>query len=1061
MNRVLSGIIRLEWRYQVRQLTFAVAALGFTGWAFALIGTGYGPENAAVNSPHVIMQSMGLLTLPVIFLVTITCTGAALRDVEYGMAELVWSTPAGRLNYLAGRFGGAMLGALTVLAFASVGLALAPHLLPVPAARMGAPGILPYLWAFVLIAVPGTLLFGSIIFAVAALTRSAVASYVGGVALYALYFVTALLVDSPLMADAAQATPEALARAAILDPLGLSAFFEQTRYWDSTARNTQMLSLSGHLLWNRLLWLSVTVATLLLVVWRFSFRLPSPRAGREPRRLAQALGALRAHAPYAALVALWIFLAGMELWTGSRNAEYHTALYPTTGFLLNAMLQPLAMFGTLVVLWFTADLVWRDRATRMADIVDATPASSVRFYLRRLATLAAVIGGLVALTIVVGLSVQLVRDYRPLELGLWTSLFVVAGVPLLLLAVLALLIQALSPNRWVGLLLSLALVIGFAQAGNSAVLSHPMLRYGSAPALKWSDMNGYGAALTSWSWFMAAWTAGALVLAVVTIGLWPRGRATLRARGRRMARTLGPAGRLAGAAASLAFVALAGTVWYRTTAGNRYETADERTQWKASYERTWRRTASAPTPVIVAVTTAVDLYPREQRYTMRGMATLANVTGRPIDTVYVVTRRDIDTRNLALAGANRVAFDSVYGVSTFVLARSLAPDERAELAFDLEFTDAGLRADGYDNTIVPNGSFIMSSQVLPSVGYRASYEVRSKTRRRELGLAAASAIGALDTTGLSRAARNEAWATLDATISTEPDQQVVASGDLVRQWEAGGRRYFRYVMDRPMTGRFGFASARYRVERVRHGDVDVELYYHPAHGANIPAMRAAATRSLDYFSRVFGPYQYPVLRIAEVPSYLDAGALALPGVIYFVENRGYLTDIRDSTRFDIITRRMAHEVSHQWWGHQLSPADVEGATMLVETLAKYSEQLVLRERRGAPALVPLLQVDEDRYRQGAAEEVDEEPGLYRVADQDYIYYGKGGVVMHQLEDSLGEAALTHALTTLLQQHGGAVAPPATTLDLLGILHAQMPASKRAFIDRSLKEAGLITMSGSR
>lgn len=101
--------------------------------------------------------------------------------------------------------------------------------------------------------------------------------------------------------------------------------------------------------------------------------------------------------------------------------------------------------------------------------------------------------------------------------------------------------------------------------------------------------------------------------------------------------------------------------------------------------------------------------------------------------------------------------------------------------------------------------------------------------------------------------------------------------------------------------------------------------------------------------------------------------MAFPGAIYFVENRGDLTDIRDSTRFDIITRRMAHEVSHQWWGHQLSPSDVEGATMLVETLAKYSEQLVLRDRRGAPALEPLLQVDEDRYRQGAAEDVDEEP----------------------------------------------------------------------------------------
>ena len=98
MSSVFLGILRMEWRYQVRQLAFPLAVIGFAGWAAALIGTGYGPDNAAVNSPYVIMQSMGLVTLPVIFLLTITCTSAALRDVEYRMAELVWSTPAGRLK---------------------------------------------------------------------------------------------------------------------------------------------------------------------------------------------------------------------------------------------------------------------------------------------------------------------------------------------------------------------------------------------------------------------------------------------------------------------------------------------------------------------------------------------------------------------------------------------------------------------------------------------------------------------------------------------------------------------------------------------------------------------------------------------------------------------------------------------------------------------------------------------------------------------------------------------------------------------------------------------------
>lgn len=1066
MNSAFLAILRMEWRYQVRQLAFPLAAIGFAGWAVALIGTGYGPDNAAVNSPYVIMQSMGIVTLPVIFLLTITCTSAALRDVEYRMAELVWSTPAGRLNYLAGRFGGAMLAALTALAAATVMLAIAPHFMSLPPERVIATRPIAYLWAFVLIAVPGTLLFGSIIFAVAALTRSSVASYVTGVALYGLYFVTALLVDSPLMANAGPVTPEAMARAAILDPLGLSAFFEQTRYWGAAERNTRMIALTGNLVWNRVVWAVVAFTAMGIVARRFSFAVKSERTERtdhrplrlfRPLRPSPEFRLLTRNLAFAALLAMWAFVIGMEMATSFTHAEYFTSLYPTTGFLVNVSLLPLSLFGTLALTWFAAEVTWRARTAGMADILDATPASPWRFHLGRLGALAMLIVVLVAMTIAVGIAIQLARGYTTVELPLWLSLFPLAGLPLLLVAVLALFIQSLSPNRWVGLTVSLAVIVGLSEARDFAALSHPILRYGATPPLEWSDMNGYGAALGSWAWFMAAWALAAVALTLVTIGAWPRGHATLSQRVRRFSPTLGRTGQLALGGAAALFIAVAGSIWHRTTVTNRLETSDQLAAWKAGYEKAWRHTEFEATPVVTALEANLDLYPGARRYAMRGTLTLANRTTSPIDTIRVVTRRDIAVHSLGIAGARQLAFDSAYRVGTWVMDLPLAPGATVPLAFDLAFSDGGISADGFDNTIVGNGSFVMSHQVVPSVGYRASYELQSQAGRRQYGLPAASAITPLDTSGATRAPRHEEWLTLDITVSTDDDQHVVASGNLVREWQSGGRRYFHYVTPEPVTGRFGFASARYQVARARAGDIDVELFFDPKHRVNVPAMLEAATRSLNYFGKAFGHYQFPVLRIAEVPSYLGAGALALPGAIYFVEDRGFMTDARDSTRFDLITRRVAHEVAHQWWGHQLSPAHAEGATMLVETLAKYSEQLVLRDRRGEQMLEPLLQVDEDRYRRGAADDLADEPGLYRVADQDYIYYGKGGVVMHQFTDSLGEAALNGSLRTMLERFAGPRTPPPTTLDLLDILHADTPAAQHGFIDRSLKEAGLLTL----
>jgi len=129
-----------------------------------------------------------------------------------------------------------------------------------------------YGWALLVLALPNLVIATAIVFAVAATTRSTLATWVGGVLVYALYFVTAMLVDSPLMAGTSPPTAEALARAAILDPFGLSAFFEQTRYWTPTERNSRLLSLTGHFLWNRVLWLAVASGIFALIARRFRLR---------------------------------------------------------------------------------------------------------------------------------------------------------------------------------------------------------------------------------------------------------------------------------------------------------------------------------------------------------------------------------------------------------------------------------------------------------------------------------------------------------------------------------------------------------------------------------------------------------------------------------------------------------------------------------------------------------------------------------------------------------------------------------------------------------------------
>jgi aminopeptidase N len=308
----------------------------------------------------------------------------------------------------------------------------------------------------------------------------------------------------------------------------------------------------------------------------------------------------------------------------------------------------------------------------------------------------------------------------------------------------------------------------------------------------------------------------------------------------------------------------------------------------------------------------------------------------------------------------------------------------------------------------------------------------------------------------SRDELRDEWLTVDATVSTSEDQIAVGPGDLVREWRQDGRRFFQYRTAQPSTPVFGFASGRYEVRRVNHRGVAVEVYHHPAHGYNVEKMLATTTRSLDMFGERFGPYPHRHLRIVELPGHWGFGAYALPGMIVWPEDRGFLTDDRRGGEVDLITRRLAHEVSHQWWGHQLYPARVEGGTMLVETLAKYSELLVLEATKGRGSLPPLLRFEREVYLLSRANTPFPEPPLMRVVDLEHVYYSKGSIVMDAMRDLIGEDALNRALRRLLGEHGAA-APPATTPDLLAALRAEAAPEHHALIDEWVREVSFVDL----
>ncbi|MFY1831528.1 M1 family aminopeptidase [Myxococcus fulvus] len=1078
---MLGGILHFEWRHQTRQAVFPAAAAVFIALAFLFVSTGYGGDNLHVNSPYSVAQSLGLLSLTSLFVLGLFCANTVQRDAEHGMTELIYTTSVRKRDYLLGRFLGATLATLAVFGVATLALMAAPFLVTLAPERVGPVGVGRYLWPLVVLVLPNIVFAASLLFAVSALSRSTLATYVGGILVYAVYVVGSMWADSPLMAGTSPQTPEALARAAVLDPFGLSAFFEQTRYWTEAERNTRLFALEGHLLWNRLLWLGVSACVLGWVHARFSFRRSAvkrrPDASLDeahrgtpsvyrpvpvdaaPRwaALASATRLELRHVlgswPFLALLVLWLFIVCMEIVTGAGRGEYGTRRIPTTGRVVEHIWTPLSQLGTLVLIYFGAELAWRERMARFDALLDATPVSSAVFVVSKLLALVALVGVLTGAPILLGMGFQLSRGMTALEPGLYLSSFYFAGLPLVLFAVAVLFLQALSPHRYVGMVLSLALAIVSSQ-GAGWGLEHPLTRFAAAPGVVHTDLNGLGPMAGSFTAFMAYWSAFACVLALVTWGLWRRGLGfSLLARLRSLPARWGRGGWLAAGVAGAVVVLVGGVILHDTVLQGTYESRDASRDWKEAYERTYKVQQALPVPSITALTAKVDLFPREARYRVTGNYRLENRTREPIDTLWVAVPRSARPVSLALRGAEQVSHDERFGMVRFALSPALPPGGVSELSFDITREEQGVRATDFELALVENGTFLRNTEVFPSLGYRRTYELGNAAERRARGLPEQPRLPTLDESGAVPPPVDQGWHTLDLTVSTDGDQTAIAPGALRREWTEAGRRSFHFVEARPMTPMFAIVSARYAVERTRHQGVDVEVYYHPSHPYNVKAIQAAMTRSLDDFGARFQRYPDAQLRVVEIPSYWDFGALAMRQVIYFVEDRGFLTDMgREDDAVDLVTRRTAHEVAHQWWGHLLDPAPVEGATMLVESLTKYSEQRVLAGQHGERSLLPVLAFDRDRYLSGRGEEAEAEPPLYKGAGQSYLYYGKGALVMNALRDLLGEAKLDAALRHLLASQ--ARENTLTTLDLLAALYTQASAEQRVLVDQWMKEVVL-------
>lgn len=759
-----------------------------------------------------------------------------------------------------------------------------------------------------------------------------------------------------------------------LDPSAFTILSAMWRTWTPAQKNALLVPLTRELLVNRVVWMSIASALVAITHARFRFGV----VGLGLRRSRFAL------APLARLLALPLLAAALVIAGGElMEAGLGTPSIPATARVLplfgNVMVT--LAIGVLTTL-YAGELVWKERDLRMDALVDVTPIRDRAAFFAKLRSLVLVLAAVQFTLLASGIVMQALQGYTHFELGLYLRvLFGLRFANVLLFGVLALTIHVLVNQKYLGhVIASLAfLYMNFAR---EIGIERKLFVYGSDPGWSYSDMNGFGASIGPWLWYKAFWFAWAVLLALIAKACWVRGRER-RVRLTRESVVL--------AMGAVCAIVLTGGFIFINDAPDATAAAE-----------THPRSAQ---PELTATKLQVELYPQRHAFAVRGTYHLVNRTTQPIATLHVVTNDAVETR---ING--RKADDHLYA-----LGRPLQPGQSLDLQFDARYEPNAFRA--ASSPIRDNGTNFDPKPWLPLIGWS---EERDEIRSLH------DVAARRDTTERERIG-------LDVVIATDDDQHVVAPGTLRRTWTSNGRRYFHYATDGPIRNIYAFFSARYAVRKARWGNIPIEVWHHPEHAANVDRIIRSAQASLAYYTKHFGPYPHAQLRFVEFPRNTML-LRAYPGTIMYSEVFAMVNPADDARDLDLPFAVTAHEIAHQWWGHQIVPADVEGAPLLTESLAWYSAMMVVRDAYGEEHLTRLLEMMRREYLNPRAKAG---VPLLRATDH-FDVYRKGPFAMYALRDAVGEERINAALRALLARHGAARPPFPTSLDLYAQLRAVAP-----------------------
>ncbi|NUY81047.1 hypothetical protein HUK80_09090 [Flavobacterium sp. MAH-1] len=713
--------------------------------------------------------------------------------------------------------------------------------------------------------------------------------------------------------------------------------------------------------------------------------------------------------------------------------SFGTTRYPTTYIVADSILDSYAVFFYGFIAFYTGVLVWKERDAKINEIQDATPVLSGMLFTSKFIAIFLSILLVIVVSIVLGIFTQMLYGYTNFEIDVYfKELILIQMSRILFLTTLSLLFHYLINNRYIAWFAFIAFLIVNSFIWSVLEIDTNMVAFGARPRTIYSDMNGYGPFIPGLTWYSAYWGLFCLLLFFVISASYIRGKEEDWKSRWKNAKTRFSKSSIAIAASLALFVLCAGFVYYNTLVLNTYDSNKQGQDKREAYEKQFKKYENITQPRYYKFDYQIDLQPENRSMTAKVTAWAHNVSNKPISELHFTMPDLTDSIEMKIPNAKIKLKEQRLLYRVYSLDKPLQPGDSIKFEVNLTKVNRGFENEVTFTGLTQNGTFFNSDNLLPRFGYQREYEIQDKNKRAKLKLPVRQRMPKLDDNNLvarsnTYIGNDSDWVTVNTTISTSPNQIAIAPGSLVKEWKKNGRRYFQYKLDQKALNFYSFISADYQVARQKWNGIDLEVYYDKKHAYNVPNMLKAMQKSLEYYTKNFGPYYQKQCRIIEFPRY-SSFAQAFPGTMPYSESIGFITDLRDvkDSDIDMVFYVVAHEMGHQYWAHQLCGANMQGSEMMSEGFAQYSALMVMEKEYGKDKMKKFLKYEMDDYLSGRSAESEAERPLMKTESQQYIHYNKASVVMYYLKEMIGENQTNQALRNLLNEFAYKEPPYATS-----------------------------------